>query len=145
MTTSSSSIGSEIMPSAQNPPASKKMLWASWIMSALPVLLLLFSGVMKLLRPPEVVDGMAKMGLSESYVIGLGVIEISCTILYLIPRTAVLGAILLTGYLGGATMATLRAGQEFFPVVVGVFLWGGLFLRDPRIRDLIPLRSQLRK
>ncbi|HEY6225817.1 MAG TPA: DoxX family protein, partial [Verrucomicrobiae bacterium] len=73
---------------------------------------------------------------------GLGIVELTCTILYLIPQTAVLGAILLTGYLGGAIASTLRVGDGFIPtVIMGIFLWGGLFLRDPRIRALIPLRN----
>ena len=73
---------------------------------------------------------------------GLGVLELACTALYVIPRTSVLGAILLTGYLGGATVTHLRIGEPFWgPPLVGVFLWGGLYLRDPRLRALIPFKS----
>lgn len=73
---------------------------------------------------------------------GLGILEVACVVVYLIPRTAVLGAILLTGYLGGAVATHLRVGDPCFgPILLGVVLWGGLFLRDPRLRTLIPLRS----
>jgi uncharacterized membrane protein YphA (DoxX/SURF4 family) len=106
------------------------------------VLMLLFSAAMKFAKPPAAVEGMAKLGLPESLLFGLGILELVCTIIYIIPRTAVLGAILLTGYLGGAILTHLRVGDNFIgPIVFGVFIWGGLFLRDPRIRALIPLRS----
>ena len=111
-------------------------------MTALPALLMVFSAVMKLLKPATVVQGCAQFGIPESHIIPLGIVELACTILYVIPRTSVLGAILLTGYLGGATATTARVGEAFImPVTVGVVLWGGLFLRDPRLRALIPLRS----
>ena len=83
----------------QVPTASKKMLWAGRIVTALPVLMLLFSGVMKLAKPAPVVEGFAKLGYPEHLALGIGILEIACTILYIIPQTAVLGAILLTGYL----------------------------------------------
>jgi uncharacterized membrane protein YphA (DoxX/SURF4 family) len=120
---------------------SKKMLWAGRIMSALPVLMLLVSAVMKFLKPAPVVEGFAHLGLPERLALGLGILEIACTVLYVIPRTVVLGAILLTGYLGGATVTHLRVGDPFFmPVIFGVFVWGGLFLRDARLWSLVPLR-----
>jgi hypothetical protein len=110
-------------------------------MSALPVLMLLLSAAMKFAKPPPVVEGLKHLGLAESIVFGLGVLELGCTLLYIIPRTSVLGAILLTGYLGGAVLAHLRVGDPFFgPVIFGVLIWSGLFLRDPRLRALIPLR-----
>jgi hypothetical protein len=122
-------------------PVPKKMLWAGYAMSALPVLLFLLGVIMTLLKPPSVVQSFTQFGFSESLLPKLGMLELVCTILYVIPRTSVLGAILLTGYLGGATVTHLRVGQPFFmPVIVGVLVWGGLFLRDPRVRDLIPLR-----
>ena len=126
-----------------NPTAavSKKMLWTGWILSALPALLLLMSGVMKVTKSSQVVEGFVKMGYSAGHAIPIGLAELACTLLYLIPRTSVLGAILLTGYLGGATATQVRVGEPFYaPVLVGVFIWGGLFLRDPRVRALIPLR-----
>ena len=120
----------------------KKMKIAGWIMSAIPALLLLFSAVMKFAKPPAVVEGFGKLELPEHLVLGLGVLELTCTILYLIPRTAVLGAILLTGYLGGATLTHLRVGDPFImPGIVGVLVWGGIYLRDARLRALIPFRS----
>jgi len=131
-----------MQPVTQALPVSKKTLWAGYIMSAPPVLMLLMSAVMKLIKPPPVVEGFAHLGLPESLALGLGILEIACAVIYVIPRTAVLGAILLTGYLGGATVTHLRVGDPFFaPVIVGVLVWGGLFLRDDRLRALIPLRS----
>ena len=121
---------------------SKHMLWVSYIMSTLPVLMLLFSGIMKLIKPPSVMEGFAHLGYDESVVLGLGVVELLATLLYIIPRTSVLGAILLTGYLGGATATHLRIGEPFhMAILLGVFVWGGLYLRDERLRLLIPLRT----
>ena len=124
-------------------PISKKMLWAGRVLSTLPVLVLLFSAVMKFVKPAPVVEGFAHLGFPERLALGLGILEIACTAVYVIPRTAVLGAILLTGYLGGATVTHLRVGEPFFmPVILGVLVWGGLFLRDARLRVLIPLRRE---
>ncbi len=121
---------------------STKTLWAGWIMSALPALMLLFSGVMKLLKPAMVVEGFVHLGYDESIALGLGIVEIVCTVIYLIPQTCVLGAILLTGYLGGATATHVRIGEAFIaPIVLGVLVWGGVYLRDARLRALIPLRK----
>ena len=121
-------------------PASKKALWTGRILTALVGLLMIFSAVMKFLKPAAVVQGMVHLGYPESLLPTLGILEAVCAILYLIPRTSVLGAILLTGYLGGATASTLRVGDPFlFPVIAGVLVWGGLFLRDPRLRKLIPI------
>ena len=132
-----------MQPVTQARPVSKKAIWAGYIMSALPVLMLLFSAAMKFAKPPSAVEGFKHLGLPESFALGLGVLELGCTLLYVIPRTSVLGAILLTGYLGGAVLAHLRVGDAFFgPVIFGVLIWGGLFLRDPRLRALIPLRRQ---
>ena len=124
-------------------PVSTKRLWAGRIMSALPVLMLLFSGVMKLVKPAPVVEEFARLGYPDSVTLGIGILEIVCTVVYVIPRTSMLGAILLTGYLGGATATHVRIGDPFFfPIVFGVLVWGGLFLRDDRLRALIPLRSE---
>jgi hypothetical protein len=126
----------------QNSQISKAARWTGYVMGALPVLLMVFSGVTKLIQPASMAQDFAKMGLSGGVVFDIGIAEIACAILYVIPRTAVLGAILATGYLGGATFAMVRGGGFgfVFPVVVGVLYWGGLFLRDPRMRALIPLR-----
>jgi uncharacterized protein YndB with AHSA1/START domain len=127
---------------AQIAPVSKKAIWAGRILSALPVLMLLLSGVMKLVKPAPVVEGFTHLGYPESLSLGIGILELVCTVLYVIPRTSVLGAILLTGYLGGATATHVRVGEPFFaPVILGVLIWGGLVLRDSRLRDLLPLRS----
>lgn len=120
----------------------KRMLWISYILSALPALLLLFSGAMKLMRPPSVIEGFVRLGYDESLALGIGTVELLCTMLYLIPRTSALGAILLTGYLGGAIATHVRMGEPFYaPILLGLFVWGGLFLREERLRALIPLRQ----
>ena len=123
--------------------ASRKMLWAGRVISALPVLMLLLSAVMKLMKPATVLQGFAKLGYPESVIIGIGILELVCALIYLIPRTAVVGAILVTGYLGGATASGVRIGDPsyFAPVILGVLVWAGLFFRDPRVRALIPLRK----
>ena len=119
-----------------------KMLWAGRIMSALPVLMLLLSGVMKLVKPAAVVEGFVRLGYPESLTVGIGIVELACAALYVVPRTSVLGAILLTAYLGGATATHVRIGESFFmPILLGVLVWGGLFLRDERLRALLPLRQ----
>jgi hypothetical protein len=121
-------------------PVSKKILWTGRIMSTVPALMLLFSAVMKLAHPPQLDEGFKHLDLPLSHALGLGILELACTIIYVIPRTAVLGAILLTGYLGGAILTHLRVGEAvYLHVIFGVLLWGGLYLRDPRLRALIPL------
>jgi hypothetical protein len=122
-------------------PVSRRMLWAGYVMSALPVLMLLFSASMKLLRLPAAVEGFAHLGYPDYVALPLGIVELTCTILYVIPNTSVLGAILLTGYFGGATATHVRVGEPFFAaIVLGTLVWGGLYLRDKRLRTLIPLR-----
>ena len=115
-----------------------------WVIGLLPVLLLLFSAVMKLARVPSVVDGFHKFGYADGVIRTIGIVELVCTVVYLLPQTAMLGAILLTGYLGGATATQVRIGDPTFfaPILCGILLWVGLFLRDPRLRVLVPLRSQ---
>ena len=123
-------------------PASKLMLWTGRVLSALPVLLFIFTGMFGLLNPAAALQGFAHYGYPNSAMLPITIAEIVCVIVYVIPRTSVLGAILLTGYLGGATATHLRVGEPFFlPIVVGVMVWAGLFLRDERLRALIPLRS----
>jgi hypothetical protein len=130
------------MPNTPTAPVSKKVLWAGRVMSGLPVAMLLFSGIIKLVQPAPVVDEFVRLGYPESLVLGIGILELACTAIYVIPRTSVLGAILLTGYLGGATATHVRVGDPFFgPVVLGALVWGGLLLRDARLRALLPLRS----
>jgi len=125
---------------------SKKALWAGRIVSALPVLFLLMDGIMKLIKPAPVVDATVKVGYPATTIVPLGIVLLVCTILYVIPRTSVLGAILLTGYLGGAVATHVRVSDPLFthvlfPVYLGVMIWLGLYLRDNLLRRIIPLRS----
>jgi hypothetical protein len=127
-------------------PVSKKRLWTGRILSALVAALLVLDAVIKFMKPPPVVAAFAHLGWPISLAIVLGIILLTCTAIYAIPRTSVLGAILLTGYLGGAVATHLRAGDPLFshalfPVYLGVLIWGALFLREDRLRSLIPLRS----
>ena len=112
-------------------------------MSFLPALFLILDAVMKLIKPAFVVDANVQLGYGENVIVPIAAVLLVSTILYLIPRTAVLGAILLTGYLGGAVATHVRVGAGVFPIafaiVFGVLLWGGLYLRDPRVSALIPL------
>lgn len=124
---------------------SKKNLWIGRIVSGLPALFLLVDGAMKLVKPAVVVEATTKLGYSESLIVPIGILLIVCTIIYLIPATSVLGAILLTGYLGGAVATHVRAAEDVFPIVFpiifGALLWLGLYLHDTRLRALIPLRT----
>jgi len=120
------------------------MIWTGRILSVLSALFLLFDGVMKLVKPAPVMEANSRLGFPESALTGIGLVLLACTILYLIPRTAVLGAILLTGYLGGAVATQVRAGsgafEALFPTMLGALVWGGLFLQDGWLRMLIPVR-----
>lgn len=125
---------------------SKKKPWAGYILSGLAVLFLLFDSIGKLVKPAVVVEGTLELGYPEGTITGIGVTLLVCTLLYIWPRTAVLGAILLTGFLGGAVATHVRVGNPvfshiLFPVYLGLFLWGGLFLRDRTVRELIPMRK----
>ena len=135
---------------SQRAPVSKKTLWTGRILSALVVLFLAFDCVIKFIKPvPQpVADAFAKLGWPVTLAANLGVILLGCTILYAIPRTSMLGAILLTGYLGGAVTTHLRVGDPLFshvlfPVYLGVLLWLGLYLRDSRLRALVPLKNAM--
>ncbi len=123
---------------------SRGMIWAGRIITALAALFFLVDAVMKFFKPPIVVETTVKLGYPESTIIGLGLVLFISTLLYIIPRTAVLGAILLTGYLGGAVATHVRVGEGafpvIFPVIFGALVWLGLYLRDERLRTLIPLR-----
>jgi len=117
--------------------------WTGYVMTILPSLFLLLDGVMKLFKPRFVVEATMQLGYQESAILPIGIVLVICTVLYLLPITSVLGAILLTGYLGGAVATHVRAGQGsfpiIFPVIIGVLIWGGLYFRDHRLRNLIPL------
>jgi DoxX-like family len=131
----------------QAPVISKTVLWAGCIMSTLPVLFLLMDGIMKLVKPEPVMTGTVQLGYPESVIVGVGITLLACVTLYVIAHTAVLGAILLTGYLGGAVATNVRVRNPLFthtlfPVHVAVLVWGGLYLREPRLRSLFPVRSK---
>jgi hypothetical protein len=122
----------------QAAPLSKGSIRTGQIISGLTVLMLLMDGVMKLAKPAPVVEAMTKLGFPVSTSLGIGLLLILCTLAYAIPRTAVFGAVLLTGYLGGAIAAHVRAGSDLFsvlfPLIVGTMIWGGLLLRDRKLR-----------
>lgn len=122
---------------------SGKIVWVGRVISVLASLVFLMSAFMKLKGGAEVLQGMAHLGLPESLIMPLAILEISCVVIYLIPATSVLGAILLTGYIGGAICTHLRAGDPFFvQIALGIFVWLGLYLREDRLKGLIPRRTQ---
>ena len=130
----------------QAAPTSKVMLWTGRVMSALVVLLMLFDSTIHILKPAQVLEAFARLGFPASLSVCIAIASLVSALLYAIPRTSVLGAILLTGYLGGAVAIHARAGsslfgETLFPVYVGVLVWGGLYGRDEQLRALIPLRS----
>ena len=121
--------------------ANRKIVWVGRGISILVSLLFAMSALMKLRGGPEVIQGMAHLGLPESLIMPLAILEISCVVIYAIPATAVLGAILLTGYIGGAICTHLRVGDPFFmQIAIGIFIWLGLYLRENRLKALLPLR-----
>ncbi len=124
---------------------SNRSLWTARAMRGLVVLFLLLDSGIHLAMPPQVVQAMNQLGFPLDVTVLIGAIELACTVLYVIPATSILGAILLTGHLGGAVAAHLRVGNPIFesyvfPVLVGALLWGGLLLSEPRLRALMPLR-----
>ena len=123
----------------------KGMLWTGRVISAIPVLMMAGMGTFMLVaKPQEAVDGMVKYGYPASAGRPILIAMIASAIVYAVPQTAVLGAILLTGYLGGAVATHVRAGEPwFFPVIFGVLVWLGLFLRDARVRALVPFRRSM--
>ena len=132
---------------AEEAPIAKPALWLGRVLSGLVILFLLFDGAIKLVPWPVVTETMDRIGYgsSENLARSLGFITVACTVLYAIPPTSILGAILLTGYLGGAMASHLRIGSPLFShtlfgFYLGLMVWGGLWLRDRRLRKLIPLR-----
>ena len=121
--------------------ASGKIVWVGRVLSVLASLVFAVSAFMKVKGGAEVTQGMAHLGLPESLLIPLAILEVSCVVVYLIPATSVLGAILLTGFIGGTICTHLRVGDPFFiQVALGVVVWLGLYLREDRLKALIPLR-----
>ena len=125
---------------------SKKMLWAGRIVSAIAVLFLLMDGVMKVMQLTPVMESFEKLGYPTNVALSLGILQLVCVICYVIPRTSILGAILLTGYLGGAVATHVRVGDPLFshvlfPVYLGILVWGGIWFRNERLRSVIPLQK----
>ena len=122
--------------------ASGRSVWVGRVISVLASLVFLMSAFMKLKGGPELAQGITHLGIPESMVMPLAIVEISCTVIYLIPATAVLGAILLAGYVGGAICTHWRVGDPFFvQIALGILVWVGIYLREPRLKELIPLRK----
>lgn len=123
-------------------PQNRGMKWAGYIIGFLPVLMLVFSASMKFIKPDGFEESLRHLGWTEDQMFTLAFIEIGCTLLYLIPRTSILGALLLTAYLGGASATHVRVGDPIYvPVLLGVMIWLGLFLRDSRVRQLLPIKQ----
>ena len=124
---------------------SKTTLWTGYILSALAILFLIFDGVIKVLQLTPAVEATTQLGYAADMVMVIGLLELVSLAVYVFPRTSVLGAILLTGYLGGAMATQMRANTGLFtlifPVILGAFIWGGLYLRNEQLRALIPLRK----
>ena len=134
------------VPSTDSIPngSSEKQRWAGRVMTGLAVVFLSFDITIKMLQSPEAIKGTTELGWPASVILPLGIVQLVCLIVYLIPRTAFLGAILWTGYLGGAIATHVRVGNPLFshvlfPVYVAALLWGGLWLRDRRLRKLLPI------
>ena len=121
--------------------AGNKIVWVGWILTILASLLFLFSAFMKFKGGPDMDQAMTHLGLPNSMVLPLGILELTCVVIYLIPATAVLGAILLAGYVGGTIVTCWRVGDPFIiNIVLGLAIWLGIYLREPRLKELIPLR-----
>jgi hypothetical protein len=143
----SSAAHSVSQTDSQSGSSSKKSVWAGRTITGLVTAFLLFDAVIHLMKPAPVVEGFAKLGYPIRFAVPLGIIELACICLYVIPRTSILGAIFLTGYLGGAIAIQLPTGNPFwgevlFPLYTAVFLWGGIYLRDAQLRTMVPFRSQ---
>jgi DoxX-like family len=124
--------------------AGNKIVWVGWILTILASLLFLFSAFMKFKGGPELDKGMAHLGLPASMVLPLGILELTCVVIYLIPATAVLGAILLAGYVGGTIVTCWRVGDPFIiNIALGLVVWLGIYLREPRLKELIPVRKPI--
>jgi hypothetical protein len=136
--------GSLMLPITQTDSVSKGQMWAGRITRGVCTAFLLFDGAIKLLKAAPVVEAQSRLQIPEGLTLVIGILVLVCTAAYMIPRTAILGAILLTGYLGGAVAIQLRIGADLFsllfPVIFATLAWGGLYLGDSRLRALVPLR-----
>ena len=126
----------------QSAAGSGKMIWTGRVLSGIAAALVLFGAVLKIIKAQSVITGMSRHGIPEYLIVAIGIIELICALVYLIPSTAVLGAILMTALMGGATFTNVRVGDPTYAmtIILGVMLWAGLYLRDDRLRALIPLR-----
>lgn len=124
-------------------PVSKTQLWTGWIITGLVGLFLLFDAIVKLIMVNEVIEASVRLGYPENTMFGIGLVLLISTILYLIPKSAVLGAILLSAYLGGAVTTHVRVGDPFyFPIVMGILVWIGIYLREKRLKLVVPFRRE---
>lgn len=127
---------------------SRRTLWVARIIGGLATLFILMDGVMKLLNPPPVTEATVALGWPAHLILWLGILEVVCIVLYLLPQTSILGAILMTGYLSGAVATHVRIGSPLFsvvfPILLGLMLWAALYISDARVRALIPLREPAR-
>jgi len=146
ITGASQETGNRPNTAASGARSSNKALWTGRVLSGFAVLFMLFDATMKVLELPVAVQGSTQLGYPESVVFGLGIVQLVCLAVYLFPRTSVLGAVLWTGYLGGAVATHVRLGNPLFshvlfPLYVAAFLWLGLWLRDERLRAVLPFRA----
>lgn len=123
----------------------KVMTWTGWVLTVLIGLMMTFGGAYVLMDPPDLKEQfVGKFGYPEDLSLAIGVVELCCAVLYLVPRTTILGAVLLTGYLGGAVATHVRVHDNFIvPVIVGMLVWLAVYLRDPRVRALLPIRHPI--
>ena len=137
-------LGNQMQQAIQTAHTSKALPWTGRIISGLVILFMVFDGVTKLMKVEPVLKAAAQLGFSVQEIVGIGIVALICTLMYAIPRTSILGAILLTGYLGGATAIQVHVGnpafETLFSVIFGVLVWAGLFARDQQLREMIPVR-----
>ena len=120
--------------------AGNKVTWTGRVISILVSLVFLFSATFKFIDGPQVKEGFEHLGLPERMMLPLGILELACVIVYLIPATSILGAILLTGYIGGAILTHWRIGEPVYTqIILGILVWLGLWLREGRLKPLIPI------
>ncbi len=125
-------------------PVTKKRLWTGWIITGFVGLFLLFDAIVKLIKINEVIEASVRLGYPDNTIFGIGLVLLISTILYLIPKSAVLGAILLTAYLGGAVTTHVRIGDPFyFPIAMGILVWIGIYLREKRLKLVVPVRQDI--